>query len=93
MGPKPMILLKWIEILLKYVNVWGQLKKITEVPGRPGPPLLDLTTFVADLKGEKPMTVTSCPFKVGFLNVRQSVCSTPLGSHASSFPDRVSLHP
>ena len=88
-----MILLKWIEILLKYVNVWGQPKKITEVLGQPDPPLLDLTMFVADLKGEKPMRVTSCPFKVGFLNVRKSVCLTPLGSHPSSFPDRVSLHP
>lgn len=88
-----MILLKWIEILLKYENVWGQPKKITEVPGQPAPPLLDLTTFVANLKGEKSMRVTSRPFKVGFLNVRKSVYLTPLGSNSSSFPDRVSLHP
>jgi hypothetical protein len=88
-----MILLKWIKILLKYVNVWGRLEKITESPGQRTSPLLDLTMFVANLKGEESAKATSCPFKVGFLNVRKSVCLTPLGSRSSSFPDRVSLHP
>jgi hypothetical protein len=88
-----MILLKWIEILLNYVNVWGRLEKITESPGQRTSPLLDLTMFVANLKGEESAKATSCPFKVGFLNVRKSVCLTPLGSRSSSFPDRVSLHP
>ena len=93
MGPKPLILLKMIEILLMFVNVWGRSKKITEVPGQLDHPLLDLATVGVDLKGEKWKRETSSPFEVGFLNVRKSGCLSPSGSHASSFPERVLLHP
>jgi hypothetical protein len=93
MGPKPMILLKMIEILLMFVNVWGRSKKITEVPGQLDHPLLDLATVVIDLKGEKWKGATSSPFEAGFLNVRKSGCLSPSGSHASFFLERVLLHP
>jgi hypothetical protein len=88
-----MIFLKMIEILLKFPNVWGRLKKITEVPGQLDHPLLDLATVVVDLKREKYKRGTSSPFEAGFLNVRKNGCQSPSGFHSFSLPERVLLRP
>jgi hypothetical protein len=87
------ILLKWTEILLRFVNVGGQLRKKMEVIGHSVPPLRDLFTFVSDLKREQRSSVMCRPFKVGFLKVRKNGYITPSGSHVSSFPERVLLYP
>lgn len=86
------ILLKWTEILLRFVNVGGQLRKKMEVLGHSVPPLCDLLAFVSDLKKERRWNVTCRPFKVGFLNMRKKGYITPSGSHVSSFPEQVLLY-
>ena len=87
------ILLKWTEILLRFANVGGQLRRKMEVIGCSVLPLRDLHTFVSDLKREQRSRVTCRPFKVGFLKVRKNGYITPSGSHVSPFPERVLFYP
>ena len=82
-----------IEILLKFPNVWGRLKKITVVLGQLDHPLLDLATVVVDLKREKYKRKTSSPFEAKFLNVRKNSYPSPSGFHSFSLPEQVLLHP
>jgi len=93
MGLKPMILLKMIEILLKFPDVWDRLKKIMEVLNQTDHPLPDLYTVAVDLRKAKWKKATSPPFAVGFLNVRQTDCFSPSGSRLSFLPSRVLRNP
>jgi hypothetical protein len=87
-----MIVLKWIEILLKVLNVWGGLKKLRETPDPWDRRALNLSPSEVDLRKEKWRDIIPSPLKIGLLFMKNNHLSVT-GSHAFFSPETVWFHP